>query len=147
MCSQLSFHICSRDEAMSVLANEMQIIARSAAEPAAIGDSIKAEMVRAWQALSRPPWWRLKAAWYGEAGCWSGRAIEEFRARHKARLAKEEAARAKASAIASLCAAAADRLETIDPDFHRPEIDRLRRMVGDIGAQNSAVAPGGRSRK
>lgn len=148
MRDRSSFHKRSSEGTVTAakLAAEMQAIARSAAEPPAVGDTIKAQMRRSWAALRNPPWWRVRAAWYGDAGCWSGRAIEDFRARHAARLAKEEAGRAKASAIASLLVSTANRLEAVDADFHGAEIDRLRRMAGRIGAQNSAVASRGRGR-
>src|ERR1700710_576758 len=71
------------DRAMSsVIAEEMQSIVRQAAQPVAPGDTIKAQMVRSWERLGRPAWWRLKAAWYGEAATFSAQAARDMQQRY-----------------------------------------------------------------
>ena len=140
MRERSSFNLCSEQETMSALALEMQDIVRNAAMPVRPGDTIKGQMNRAWRALQTPPFWRIKAAWYGEAGCWDGAAIEDMRARdarrrrEKERLAREEAALASAR-VSSLRA----RLLTTDPEFHEadvPALDQALRAIGRVDADD-----------
>lgn len=63
------------------LAAEMQSLVRDAATPVRGGETVKGQMRRAWSALGRPDFWRVRSAWHGEAGRWTGDAIEDFRAR------------------------------------------------------------------
>lgn len=63
------------------IAAEMLGLVREAAQPVAAGESIKAQIRRAWIALGRPDFWRVRAAWHGEAGKWTASAVDDFRAR------------------------------------------------------------------
>ena len=44
---------------------EMQAIVFEAAAPIEPGETVKGQMVRAWKNLGRPPFWRVRAAWWG----------------------------------------------------------------------------------
>ena len=77
-----------------VIADELQRYVRAAAEPVKPGETVSAQMRRAQQRLQLK-WWRLKACWYGEAGCFSAAAANEvqtqfgnWRAREQARAAE-----------------------------------------------------------
>lgn len=133
-----SCSFCS-EESMSIAA-EMQAIVFTAAEPIRPGDTVKAQQRRAWSALGRPPFWRLRAAWYGEAECWSGRAIEDLRRRARARQAREESAREQAQQLGSTYAAFAESLRAENPDKYRGRADGLERVAGRLGAADSALA-------
>lgn len=73
------------DSYIVLIAVEAQGIVRDAAQPISPGENIKAQMQRAWNALGRPAFWRVRAAWHGEAGRWSAAALEDLRARDRAR--------------------------------------------------------------
>lgn len=115
---------------MSTLAAEMRRIVIDAAGPSK-GVTIKGQMRAAWQALGRPPFWRLRAAWYGEAGRWSGEAIEDFRRRHRRRLGKEANARGEADKAIAVLRSLRDSYAAIDPDFYRDQILAIERTLGD----------------
>lgn len=121
------------------IAAEMQSIVFSAAEPIRPGDTVKAQQRRAWGTLGRPPFWRLRAAWYGEAECWSGRAIEDLRRRARARQEREENAREQAEQLGATYAAFAESLRKEDPDKYRERADRLEHMARRLGAPDRAV--------
>jgi len=122
------------------IAAEMQAIVFDAAQPIRPGDTVKAQQRRAWGTLGRPPFWRLRAAWYGEAECWSGKAIEDLRRRARARQAKEENAREQAQQLGSTYAAVSESLRKEDPDKYRGRADEFQRLADRIGALDSAVA-------
>ncbi len=61
---------------------EIRTICRRAAEPLQAGENVKAQMRRAWENLSRPPFWRLRSGWYGEGGAWSAAAVKDFQSRY-----------------------------------------------------------------
>ena len=123
------------------IAAEMQAIVFAAAEPISPGDTVKAQQRRAWQALGRPPFWRLRAAWYGEADCWGGKAIEDMRRRFRGRQEQEARAREQAKQLGTTYAAFAARLREEDPDAHRHRADDFERMARRLGALDRAVAP------
>ena len=139
MRERSSFNKCS-GELMEVLALEMKQIVRSASEPISAGETVKGQMRRAWERLRRPPWWRVKAAWYGEAGRWSGQAIEDMRRRYETRQSKEAKGRAQATELGQLYAAIADRLAETDAHFHREDIAGLKHAARALGALDSPVA-------
>lgn len=122
------------------IAAEMQAIVFDAAQPIRPGDTVKAQQRRAWGTLGRPPLWRLRAAWYGEAECWSGRAIEDLRRRARARQEREENAREQAQQLGSTYAAFAESLRKEDPDKYRERADGLERMARRLGVGDSPVA-------
>ncbi|WP_336800348.1 hypothetical protein [Kaistia sp. MMO-174] len=135
MSDKLSFHKCSQDEegTVSTLASDMKTIVYAAADPRP-GETVKAQIRKAWAALGFPSFWRVKAAWYGEAGCWSGEAVRDFQMRDLIRRRKEEAARAQATELGALFAVAAERLREIDPDFHSQQIAQHERAACALGA-------------
>lgn len=119
-------------------ADEMQRIAFGAAAPVTPGESVKAQMLRAWRALGKPPYWRLKDAWLGYAGKWRDEAVDDFRQRAQALAisrAAEQVAEAgvegdAGAAMASRLAALCEALEAQDADFHRQTVDALRWAIG-----------------
>lgn len=129
---------------MSALAIEMQQLVRSAAEPVAPGETVKAQMRRAWAVLGRPPYWRLRAAWYGEAGCWSGAAVLDFQSRARARETREAKARDSAGeAAAALVALRRAYASSGDQDFHRGQIVAIDAALAAMGADDRAVDAAG----
>lgn len=136
-------------DAMSALALEMQEIVFRAAQPVRPGEIPKAQMRRAFytlqKAISDRPllFWRVRAAWNGEAGCWVGVAHEDLRERDRALRCKEaearEQARKQQEEIAAICNTAAERLRSIDADFHSSEITRLERAARSLGEVDSAL--------
>ena len=131
MHDKSSFKLCSDgDRGMSALAGEMRGIVQRAAAPVVPGDTVKTQMRRAWQALGRPPFWRLRAAWYGEAAGWSARAVDDLRRRNLEREARAlEHANKAAATLHSLRAAYAAG----DADFHREQIVALDAALAEMG--------------
>lgn len=108
---------------------------RDAARPIAPGETIKAQMRRAWAELGRPPMWRVRAAWYGEAGSWTAAAFEDLRMRSRAFCARQEA---RAHERADLCRAAMaahrESLAASRPVVHRELVDAAIAVLdGAIG--------------
>ena len=142
-----SFRRCSQigDRMSRALALEAQTIVRGAAEPIAPGETVKAQMRRAWTALGRPPMWRLRAAWYGEAGSWSAAAFEDLRGRYRAWCEKQEReGRARTSIEIERLAGLRSFLAATDPDFHRDTIARLDEVLRDLGRRG--IEDGARNR-
>lgn len=138
-----SCRICSSEQ-MEALAVEMQTLVLDAAEPVRAGETIKSQQRRAWERLQRPAFWRLRAAWYGEAGCWSGTAIEDMRRRSAARLQKEAKQREHVDKLGTLFAGVAARLQAgTDADFHQHDIDALLHAARALGAGDLPVAGAG----
>ena len=141
-----SFQQRSQGEFMSeALAIEARSIVRGAAEPITAGETVKAQMRRAWTALGRPPMWRLRAAWYGEAGSWSAAAFEDLRGRYRAWCEKQEReGRARTSTEIERLAGLRSFLAATDPDFHRDTIARLDEALRDLGGRG--IEDGARNR-
>lgn len=142
MRDQKSFnsHSDRKELVVTALALEMRRIVQHAASPVQPGETIKAQQRRAWEALKRPPFWRLRAAWYGEAGSWSAVAADDLRRRDAERRRKEAKARDQASELAALYQGIAARLSSTDADFHRHDVAALLDAARSLGAGNSAVA-------
>lgn len=85
MSDNPSYKFCSReDEVSQSIAAEAQRMVFEAAMPVTPGKSIKAQLRDAARALGyRDGDWRIRAAWYLEAGCWSSEAIELLRMRYE----------------------------------------------------------------
>jgi hypothetical protein len=132
-----SCSFCSGED-MSIAA-EMQAIVQGAAMPVTPGETVKAQQRRAWEALGRPRMWRLRAAWYGEAGCWGGRAIEDLRRRECARCEREANAREHAHALGTLYAGIADRLCSSGTDEDRGRAAALLDLARRLGAEDRAL--------
>lgn len=137
MSDKPSFRICSRqgDDMTSTIAQEARDIVLGAAEPVKPGEGVKAQMNRAARALGfAVGHWRVRAAWYGEAGCWSARAFEDLRARWKRFEAEQERkARAEALTQAVRLAALVEAMNASDPDFHSPQTDCLLSQIHALG--------------
>ena len=128
------------DEAVS-LAAEMQGLVYGAAEPVRPGETVKAQQRRAWEALRRPPYWRVRAAWYGEAGCWSGVAVDDMRRRARALRKQEAGTREQARSLEALYATVAERLRASpDAEFHSNDIAALLHAARVFGAVGRPVA-------
>lgn len=124
---------------VSAIALEMQRLVRSAAMPVQAGETVKGQQRRAWDALKRPPFWRLRAAWYGEAGCWSAASVEDMRRRDKERREKEARANGQAKELGALYATIAQRLASSDADFHSHDVAALLDAARALGALDSTV--------
>lgn len=122
------------DAIADALAKEMQDIVFAAAEPAKVGEKQKAQLLRAWEALSQPPFWRVKAAWQGAAGSWTGVAIEDMRQRDRARREREAKLRDAAEDLGALYARIA-RYADIDRERARHLLD----LAGALGAVDRTV--------
>jgi len=109
---------------MKSLAMEAQEMVMDAASANA-GDSIGRQIRNASRALGYSDGnWRVRAAWYGEAGSWSGVAIEELRARYARWKEKQRAlAVEKQQALAALFEAAAT-----GPDHERLDREQAARL-------------------
>jgi hypothetical protein len=91
--ARYAFRTCSHSEteAVSAIALDAQKMARAAAQPLQAGETVKAQMRRAALNLKYPVGdWRIKAAWYGEAGSWGAALFRDFEDRFHAWKAKQE---------------------------------------------------------
>ena len=121
------------DQKLGGLAGEMSVLVKFAAEPVCAGESIKAQMTRAWNALGRPPFWRVRDAWWGYAECWVGKAVDDFRMRGAALEAKKADAKDRKfqefTSEVAIMGARIHRLRkalsSTDTQFYRKEIDAL----------------------
>lgn len=129
------------------LADEMQGIVFGAAQPVRPGDTVKAQMRRAWTELARPPFWRLRAAWYGEAGFWRGYSHEDMRRRHAERLRKE-ASNADANRDRTLTVLGTLRTAyaVADPDLYREQILALEHELRRAGVELPPLGTGTRTK-
>ncbi len=76
-------------KAMSeLIAAEIRTICRHASEPIRPGDTVKEQIRRAWMALDRPAFWRVRSGFYGEGGTWSAAAVADFQARYRTLMAR-----------------------------------------------------------
>lgn len=136
MRAGLPFHECS----MSAIALEARALVRDAACPVMPGETVKAQMRRAWDNLGRWHWWRVRAAWNGEAGCWSAAAFEELRRRHHAWRVTYNSRVAAADVLAADRAIAqAAALERIDAEFHAVTIGKLRALADEYRRRSELV--------
>jgi hypothetical protein len=119
-------------------AREMQDLVRNAAGDPQMGERIKAQINRAWENLGRPKAWRVRAAWNGEAGCWSGVACLEFKERYRVyREQQETRARARSAAALTIIEA----IDADNPNLDRRTADLLRRAHAALGGVDRTVAP------
>ena len=81
---------------------EIRTICRKAAEPVRAGESIKAQLLRAWENLGRPAFWRIRSGWYDDrAGNWSAAAVADFQRRYLAMTDRQARRAAQAQYIES----------------------------------------------
>ena len=127
---------CSGAELRANIAKEMRKTVIEAAEPAVPGEGVKQALLRAHRNLGRPKFWRVRAAWKGEAGDWSAHAVEDFRERidalRKQRLRRE---RQEASELGQRIASLRVALAEVDPDFFGPTCDDLGRVLELAGGR------------
>ena len=69
------------DEMTTTVRDQLQSYVRMPALPIMPGETVAAQMRKSWERLGRPKWWRLKAAWYGEAGSFSAAAAQDIQNR------------------------------------------------------------------
>ena len=81
------------------IAAEVRTICRHAAEPVEPGDTVKQQIRRAWEALQRPAFWRVRSGFYGEGGGWSAAAVADFQARYRTLMARRVREDAAAKAV------------------------------------------------
>lgn len=134
------FQHAQRKRTVTNIAADMQSIVFAASEPIRPGESVKAQIRRAWEALGRPPHWRARAAWYREAGCWSGQAVRDFEARDHKRRLKEKAAQQHARHAADALLALRDQYHTArDQDFHREQLVAIDAALAAMGVDVGAL--------
>lgn len=134
------FQKAQRKRTVTNIAADMQSIVFAASEPIRPGESVKAQIRRAWEALGRPPHWRVRAAWYSEAGCWSGSAVRDFEARDHKRRLKEKAAQQHAKQAADALLALRDQYHAAnDQDFHREQIMAIDAALAAMGVAVGSV--------
>lgn len=120
---------------MSAIALDAQKMVRAAAHPLEVGETIKAQQNRAALNLRYSPGdWRIKAAWYGEAGSWGAALFRDFEERFNAWKARQErqseAARTNAAAtMAALCEALSRTGEAV----HREQAEAIQRALSAAG--------------
>lgn len=136
----LSFKKRTDDFEMNAIACEMERLVKHAAEPIAAGESIKAQMRRAWEALGRPTWWRFRAAWYREAGAWPAYVVDDFRTRAAARHRKQEEVRARERTnAASVLADLRQHYAASDPELYREQIAAIDAALGTSRGDTPSV--------
>lgn len=140
-----SFLLRSPGQVAKAVAEEARSIVMMAAEPIPAGDTVKAQMRRAWERLGRPAWWRIRAAWYGEAGCWSATAIEEFRQRANRWQSRQEAgAREEAHALATVLNRFLEGDADTHPHLAGEDLAAARDLVRRLGLGNRSGTGGRR---
>ena len=122
-----ALQVCENQSELSEMSSviEARLLVRRAAEPRAVGDSVKAAIVRAARRLGFPPS-RTKDLWYGHARRID--AIEMDRLRNVA-------ARREAELLRAQLLAARNALAATDAEFHRPQIDALECALRDMGCE------------
>lgn len=120
------------DDAMSsVIADEVYTIVTQAAHPVRLGESIKAQLHRAWENLGRPPMWRMRSAWWRDgSGSWSAQAVRDLQDRFL-RWREAEARRAASQARTdALLRARKGRAELEAARHeHRAQLARIERQL------------------
>jgi len=125
MCSSKPSRIYDKSSRERI-AREMKEIVEETGSSVPPGSGVKALLRAAWEGLDRPTFWRVRAAWHGDAGRWSGEAIDDFRQRKRRWQQRqlEAAEREATDQVANLSRLRA-ALAIVDEEFHRPEIDAL----------------------
>ena len=115
------------------IGTECQGYVRDAGEPG--GGTIKAQQNRAAENLGYPRGhWRIREAWYGEAGSWSCWAVEELRLRYDNwKAATEREARHISTEQRKRLSSLRYALAETDPDAFGPEIAALDDAIDKLG--------------
>lgn len=106
---------------------------------------IKAAIARAALRVSnflKPPmsYGRAEDIWRQEARLIRSEEMDAIRSAAAERRRKQEAGCAAAKELAALYRGVAERLRSVDEDFHRPEIARLESTARELGAADRAGA-------
>ncbi len=115
------------------VATNMQEIAYWFCGPQRAGESQKGRIRRGWEAAGRPPFWRFRSAFYGEAGPWSAAAYTQFQDLYRAALAREARKAANAKAIEDL------KHSVRKTDLVENARDEYRTLVARIEAIEAAL--------
>ena len=130
MRSKWALRNCSRAELQDNIAQEMRKTVIEAAEPGVPGEGVKSTLQRAHRNLGRPKFWRVRAAWKGEAGDWAGWALDDFRERIDAlRRQRRKRDLKEAADVGNRIASLRSALAQADPDFFGPEVDALGQLL------------------
>ena len=142
MSDKYSLSKCSGGDEMNTIATDAKFFVQEAAKPVQPGDTVKAQMNRAAEHLGyKRGYWRIKDAWYGEAGCWSAKAFEDLKRRYCAWKGRQEArAHQEADVLALRLNSLKGALNASDPDFHRNEIDQIERALRGMGREGGTMA-------
>ena len=84
--SSFPFHLIETERSRMMppdVATDMRAIALAFMGTRRPGESVKVWLNRGWEAAWRPPFWRFRAAFHGEAGCWSAQAVADFQQRYR----------------------------------------------------------------
>lgn len=109
---------------------EASELVRRVAEPRAVGDSVKAAIVRAARRLGFPHS-RTKDLWYAHARRIDADEMDRLR---------EEAGRVEARIAVAHLLGLRNSLTAADPDFHRPQIVALDDALRALGSEVRPVA-------
>lgn len=117
----------------SPIAIEVQTICKGFCEPVQPGECRKSQLNRGWAAAGRPSFWRFRAGYYGEAGCWSAAAVRDFQTRYQAHLDREARRAEQAQAI--------ERAKTTssEPDYVRLARDEYQTLLQRVAALEAAL--------
>lgn len=126
---------------MNAIAIEAQEMVREAAKPIRAGATVKEQMRDAARSLGYGrAFWRVRAAWYGEAGSWSASAFRDLQQRYSAFKRRGEArACANADVARARLVALRAALAATDEDFHREQIVALDAALAAMGDGDRAV--------
>ena len=119
---------------------EAGFLLRRIAEPRPVCDSVKAAITRAARAVGLP-FGRAEDIWRGEARTVRAEEMDAIR-RAASRKNKEKADRDEYAVLMERLSFLEDRLEQIDPDFHRPAVAGLRALSAPMGGKDRAVVDG-----
>ena len=120
-------------ELSEAIAAEIQAICRAAARPIRSGEGIKAQILRSWRNLGKPPFWRVRAGWYLESGGWSAAAVRDFQTRYCAFLDREARRADQAQAIEQV------KQGLSEPDHVRIARADYQELVTRIAALEAAL--------
>lgn len=140
MHEKCALRVCSQQEseAMSDIAYDAQMMVRDAAD-ARGGSIVKKQMNTAARNLGYAPGdWRVKAAWYGEAGSWGAAMFRDLENRYRAwkgrQERKEGIARGNADKAATELLALRDRmLAAGDQEFNCEHVVAIDAALAAMG--------------
>lgn len=140
-----SCSLCSSEEdAMNAVALDAERMVKAAALPVEPGETIKAQMNRAARNLRYPSGdWRVRAAWYREAGCWGAAAFRDLQERYAAFRSRQDArTRSKQSDAIAALSALREAYANADPEFFSDQIRAIERAFDEAGCGLSEMVAG-----